>query len=319
MTDTANNAKLICVVGPTASGKSSLALRLARALDGEIISCDSMQLYRGMDIGTAKTTKEEADGIPIRLTDVFDIGEPFSVTDYAALAEKAVREVVGNGHVPVFCGGTGLYIDTFVRGLSLASYENKPGEREALTEYAAVNGADALYEELLKVDPESAAHIEKGNVRRVIRALEVFRSTGVTASEMNRRAVEKATPRDALYIGLAYRDRNALYARIDARVDEMMRLGLFEETKTLVARGLRDTKTATQAIGYKEFYPYLDGTATLEECVEVLKAHTRQYAKRQLTWFKRNENVHFLYRDEMTEDEVFAAARKAAEAFLRNE
>ena len=317
--DNRTDVKMLCVVGPTASGKSALAVQLAKALDGEVISCDSMQLYRGMDIGTAKSTQEEMDGIPLHLTDVFDIHEPFCVTDYTALAEEAVRDVASRGHVPIFCGGTGLYIDTFVKGLAIAEYDNVPGVREELEAYAKKNGAAALHDRLRDVDPASADAIEPNNVRRVVRALEVYRSTGVPASELNRRSVENARPKRALYIGLAYHDRAALYERIDRRVDVMMSAGLLDETKRLVDCGLRETKTAGQAIGYKEFYPYLDGEASLDECVAVLKAHSRQYAKRQMTWFTRNPAVHFLYRDELDDTALSRAACTLADDFLAAE
>jgi len=289
--------KIICVVGPTASGKSSLAVKISEHFDGEVISCDSMQLYRGMDIGTAKATPEEMKGIPHHLLDIIDIDAQYSVSDYVADAERTALDIRSRGKLPVFCGGTGLYIDSFCSGLDFGEYGSLPEYRAELEEFAAVNGCEKLHDMLKVCDPEAAEKIECANVKRVIRALEVYRATGTPISVWNKRALENAKPKDALYIGISYLDRNILYERIEKRVDIMVQNGIIEETRRLIEAGIRYSKTAGQAIGYKEFYPYIDGEASLEECIEKLKINSRHYAKRQLTWFNRNKNVKWVYPD----------------------
>lgn len=308
--------KIICVVGPTASGKSNLAVKIARAFDGEVISCDSMQLYKGMDIGTAKANDEEMEGVPHHLLDILDIEEDFCVSDYVRLADEASRKVRGKGKLPVFCGGTGLYIDSFVSGIEFGEYENLPEYRAELEEYARVNGSKSLHCLLEECDPVSAANIEPANVKRVIRALEVYKATGEPISLWNKRAVENARPKEALYIGIAFRDRKKLYDRIDRRVDIMMENGIVEEARQLCELGLRNSKTAGQAIGYKEFYPYFDNEATLEECVERLKINSRHYAKRQLTWFNRNKSINWVYPDDDMEGGYVNYALDLCEKFL---
>lgn len=320
MTHTVDTDKTnICVVGPTASGKSALAVRLAECLDGEILSCDSMQLYRGMDIGTAKATDRERRGIPHHFLDILDIHEPFSVSDYVSLAKVCTNELFSRGKTPIFCGGTGLYVDSFVSGLSFAEQSIRPGLREELTAYALQNGAAALHERLEKLDPVCASCIEPQNVKRVVRALEICISTGEPMSLWQERAKNAATPRKAVYIGLTFKDREKLYERIDRRVDAMMEAGLLDEVRRLTEAGLRDAPTAGQAIGYKEFYPFLDGQATLAECVERLKINSRHYAKRQLTWFSRNPHTHFFAVDEMLPDELFEKSLAVCRAALRRE
>ena len=308
--------KMICVVGPTASGKSSLAAAIAERFCGEVVSCDSMQIYRGMDIGTAKTTPEQMRGIPHHLVDVLDICEPFSVSDYVKCASAVADGIYARRNIPVFCGGTGLYIDSFVSGLSFNDYESKPGLREELAGFARQYGHAALYERLKKADPESAQKIPSENVKRVIRALEVYETTGIPFSEWSRRAAQKAVRRDALYIGLFFEDRAKLYERIDRRVEEMMTAGLLAETERLIRQGLRETPTAGQAIGYKEFYPYFDGEQTLEACVERLKINSRHYAKRQLTWFSRNPAIHPLTVDTVEPETLYAQAYALCSAYL---
>lgn len=303
-----NTKTILCVVGPTASGKSALAVRLAQLFDGEVISCDSMQLYRGMDIGTAKATTEETCGVAHHLLDILDIHDPFSVSDYVKRAYECVSDLQKRGKTPIFCGGTGLYIDSFISGLPFDEYEVKAGLREELSDFAEKNGAEALHARLAALDPVCAASTDPKNVKRVIRALEVCLSTGEPMSVWQKKARDSAKPRDAVYIGLTFADRQKLYERIDTRVDAMMKTGLLEETERLIRLGLRETPTAGQAIGYKEFYPYFDGTATLEECVERLKINSRHYAKRQLTWFGRNPNIRFFAVDTMSKEELYRAA-----------
>lgn len=283
--------KIICVVGPTASGKSALAVDISKMLDAEIISCDSMQLYKGMDIGTAKSTKEEMQGIKHHLIDILEIDEQFSVSDYVKLADVCVKDVFARDKRAVFCGGTGLYIDSYISGISFGDYDSLPEYRLELEEFAKTKGAAALHEMLEKIDADAAQKIDKENIKRVIRALEVYKATGITITEWNKKALSEAKKKDALYIGLTYTDRSVLYERIEKRVDKMLEMGLLEETERLINKGLRTTQTAGQAIGYKEFYPYFDGVSSLAECIERLKINSRQYAKRQLTWFSRNKDI----------------------------
>lgn len=275
--------KIIAVCGPTASGKTALAIALAMELNGEIISCDSMQLYRGMDIGTAKPTPDELAAVPHHLIDIADPDEKFSVADYKRLAEAAYEDIVSRGKTPVFCGGTGLYLDAVVTGNVFSSSDADPAFRDSL------NGVDSerLHEMLSECDPEAAAAIHPNNRKRVIRALEIFHSTGVPKSEWDRRSHPDGTAEDAAVIMPDY-PREVLYARIEKRVDAMMEQGLAGE-----ALRLRNAfgETAAQAIGYKELYGYFDGSATLDEAIAAIKTATRNYAKRQLTWFRRRPYV----------------------------
>lgn len=309
-------SKILCVVGPTASGKSALAVRLAERFGGEVVSCDSMQLYRGMDIGTAKATAAEMRGIPLHLTDILDICESFSVSDYVKCAADCVDELYKREKLPIFCGGTGLYLDSFISGLAFPDFDCPPEYRAELADYAEAHGAEALHKKLAAVDPEAAAKIPSANVKRVIRALEVCRYSGMTFSEQNRLALQTANKRDALYIGLAFRDRAVLYERIEKRVDEMLAAGLLAETERLLNAGIRATETAGQAIGYKEFYPYFDGEATLEACVERLKINSRHYAKRQLTWLARNPDIRYIYADDGDTERIFKQAEALCESYL---
>ncbi len=289
--------KLLAVVGPTASGKTELSLRLAEALNGEIVSCDSMQVYRGMDIGTAKPSYEERRGIPHHLIDVAEPSEPFSCADYKRLAEEAVRDVLSRGKTPVFCGGTGLYLDAVLKVSAFS-----PDVPEGLREELMKEDPDLLWEELQAVDPEAAASMHKNNVKRVIRALEIYRGTGKTKTEWDRLSRGEESPYDALVIGLDYRDRQTLYDRIDLRVDLMLEQGLAEEAKAL---SLDRASTAGQAIGYKELYLWLDGALSKEEAVDLLKKNTHHYAKRQLTWFRRSPHTRWFFLDDGGREAIF--------------
>ncbi len=316
MDEMAGNERIVCVVGPTASGKSALAVSLAERFGGEVVSFDSMQVYRGMNIGTAKSTDREMRGIPLHLTDVADIHEPFSVSDYVERAEDVTRMLWERRKLPVFCGGTGLYIDAFLSGVRFADYEDDPACREALRDFANENGADALFERLEKVDPEAAKGIPRQNVKRVTRALEVYELTGKTFTEWNKESLLAAKPKKALCIGLRFAEREKLYERINDRVDGMIKAGLVGETEKLIRRGLRETPTAGQAIGYKEFYPYFDGQATLDDCAETLKKNTRHYAKRQMTWFARNKNIRWLDVDVLSPEALTETAARLTEDYL---
>ncbi len=292
--------RVIAIVGPTAVGKTALAIELARELDGEIISCDSMQIYRQMNIGTAKPTKEEMEQIPHHLIDIKNPDEEFSCADYATLAKEAIKDIAERGKVPIFCGGTGLYLDSVLEIESFSSGVKDECYRVELEGYAREHGAEALHNMLREVDPESAEAIHMNNIKRVIRALEIFKCTGIKKSQWDKESKSGNAPYDATVIFLTCRDRELLYSRIEKRVDIMLNEGLLEEAKGLYDSGyLNEGLTASGAIGYKEFIPYFKGEATLDSCIERLKISTRQYAKRQLTWFtKKKYNV--IYVDEQS-------------------
>lgn len=273
------------VVGPTAAGKSAYAVQLAKTLGGEIVSGDSMQIYRGMDIGTAKATPEEQEGIPHHLLDVADIREPFSAGKFLSLASDAIRAIHGRGKTPIVCGGTGLYVELLLTGRKLTETAGDPALREELLRFAREQGAEALHERLRGLDPASAAAIHPNNVKRVVRAIEICETAGVTKSEADTRSNEGENPFLPTVIRLTCPDRAALYGRIDRRVAQMFERGLEGEVRTLCEQGLRETPTASQAIGYKEFYPYFDGLCSLAEVQEAICRNTRRYAKRQETWF----------------------------------
>ena len=289
---TQSKIKIIAVVGPTASGKSALALALAEHLGGEIVSCDSMQIYRQMDVGTAKPTPTEVARVRHHLIDCVDPKSAYSCAEYVEDAKRAVKEIVARGKLPILCGGTGLYLDCFLRGGGFEETESDPALREILFAYANEHGNAALHARLAAVDPESAAAIHPNNVKRVVRALEIFESTGMTKSEADRRSRVAESPYDATVIGLRYADRDVLYERIDRRVDQMLEAGLLDETKRLMDDGVFEVNaTAAQAIGYKELLGYLGGACSLESAVEDLKRATRRYAKRQITWFGAKDYV----------------------------
>ena len=290
--------KIIAVVGPTASGKTALSIRLAQALDGEIISCDSMQIYRGMCIGTAAPTAEEMAGIPHHLVGILPPSEEFSVADYRERAAACIEDITSRGKTPIFCGGTGLYLDALLRVSEFSEVEKSEELRRELTEYAAVNGNEALHAQLAEVDPEAAAAIHPNNVRRVVRALEMYRLTGVTKTEWDKRSLVQDQAYDARILALDYHARTILHRRIEMRVDQMMEMGLEAEVRALYEAGLLKPKSiAGQAIGYKEFLPYLAGECPLSAVADEIKAATRRYARRQLTWFRRYESGMWLYPD----------------------
>ncbi len=279
---------IICVIGPTASGKTKYAIRLAQMLDGEIISGDSMQIYKGMDIGTAKPTPEETEGVPHHLIDVCDIHQPYSVSEFVHQASEAILDISSRGKTPIVAGGTGLYIDTLINGISLSETPSDPGLRKELFDFAEKNGALELHRRLEKIDPASALAIHPNNVKRVVRAIEIFKTTGKTKSQLDEQS-RGNKKYDARVVILMPRSREEMYSRIDRRVDEMFCLGLETEVRELCSQGLREAPTASQAIGYKEFYPYFDGECDLSTVRENICLNTRHYAKRQLTWFARME------------------------------
>ena len=282
---TEQKIKILAVVGPTASGKTAISVELARRLGGEVVSCDSMQVYRRMNVGTAKPTEEEMGGIPHHLIDAVEPDAPFSCAEYVTRASEAVKDIWARGKLPILCGGTGLYLDRFLCGEMEETHADE-ALRASLFEYAERMGAEALHERLRSVDPESAEAIHPNNVKRVVRALEIYEQTGIPKSEFDRRSQVAESPYEAVVIGLHYPRREVLYERINRRVDVMIADGLLEETKQLKEEGVFEVNlTAAQAIGYKELLGYLDGSETLAEATESLKTATRRYAKRQLTWF----------------------------------
>ena len=289
MTD--NELKPIVIIGATATGKSSLGIKLA-ADNGEIVSGDSMQIYRRMDIGTAKPDKSQLSAVRHHLIDIADIDEPFSAERFLTLAKEAISGIVSRGRRPVLVGGTGFYIESLISGVEFAKAEGDKELRESLFKKAETLGPEALYEELKKADPESAAAIHPNNVKRVVRALELLSVTGKTKTELNAASKKNAKPLDCDVIYLSYGSRDDLYAKINARVDKMFGDGLEDEVRSLWEDGLEDTPTASQAIGYKEFFPYFKGALSLDEVKENIKQATRNYAKRQETYFNRMANIY---------------------------
>ena len=283
------------VVGPTASGKTRLGVALAKRLGGEVISADSMQVYKGMTVGTAKPTKEEMEGIPHHLLDFLDPGEAFSVAAWCGLAREKIEEITKRGKLPILVGGTGLYVSSLLNHIQFAPLQSDPALRQELQERAEKEGGEGLLKELRGFDPQSAAALHPNNLGRIIRAIEVYRLTGVPMSRQQQEARSKPSPYYPAVVGLAFRDRALLYEQIDRRVDEMLENGLCAEAQEVYRRG---GKTALQAIGYKELFPYFQGECSLTQAVDKLKMETRRYAKRQMTWFKREPWVHWLYLDE---------------------
>ncbi len=293
------NDKIIAVAGPTASGKSALALELCKRLDGELISLDSMQIYRGLDIGTAKPTKAEQAEVRHHMINICEPTENFSAAEFAERAHKVIADVRSRGKRAVLCGGTGLYLDTVLGRLDFGEIESDEKLRGELIAFAEKNGADALHERLRGIDPQAAEKIHPNNVRRVARAIEIYELTGKTKTEHDREAISDS-PYESLIIGLDYDDREVLYNRINRRVDAMIEAGLEGEVRSLVSRGLLSAEsTAGQAIGYKEMLGYIAGDCSLGDAVEKIKLGTRRYAKRQLTWLRRNPNINWLYPDRL--------------------
>ena len=297
MNNTSHKPRILCVVGSTASGKTSLAVELAKQYGGEIVSCDSMQIYKDMNVGTATPDEAERQGIPHHLMDFVDPTDPrgYSCADYVTDARTAVADILSRGKLPILCGGTGLYLDAFLRGGTFEVTDSDPALRAELCALAEREGVEALHAILRELDPETAEAVHPNNVKRVARAIEICRTTGRKKSDLDRESREPACPYDATVIGLHYDSRELLYRRIDQRVDIMLEQGLLEETRRLRDMGVFETcQTAAQAIGYKELFPYLDGEATLETCVETLKMATHRYAKRQLTWFRAKPYVRWI-------------------------
>lgn len=288
------NNKIVCVVGPTASGKTAFSIELAKRLDGEIVSCDSMQIYRGMDIGTAKPTPDEMQGVVHHMLSVIEPSENYSAARYVEDAGKITDDIIARGKLPIIVGGTGLYVDSLVRGTQFAEFHEDKKLRDKLFSLYEKNGAGYMHKMLSEVDPERASQIHENNVKRVIRALEVYNATGKTITEHDEKT-KKAPPKyDACYIGLMFEERERLYERINLRVDKMIEDGLLDEVKKLLDWGISPSSTAMQAIGYKELVEYYNGACTLNEAAENIKQASRHYAKRQMTWFRRNKDINWL-------------------------
>ena len=304
---------IICIAGPTASGKTALAVELAKELNGEVVSCDSMYVYKRMNIGTAKPCLEEMDGIPHHMIDVAEPYEDFSVSRYCEMAGPIVDDIISRGKTAIIAGGTGLYMDSLIKGNDFAPFPST-GVRERLEAETDEIGFDAMMEKLRAIDPEAAERIH--DRKRMIRALEVFYETGETITTHNLRTQAIPPKYTPLWIGLDCEDRAELYRRIDLRVDIMLQAGLLEEIQQLLESGIPAKATALQAIGYKEFVAALEGQITIEEAAQEVKQASRRYAKRQLTWFKRNKNFHWIVRKEgESGEEILEKARQVIRNF----
>ncbi len=301
---------IICIAGPTASGKTALSIALAKELEGEVVSCDSMQVYKRMDIGTAKPTAEEMDGVPHHILSVAEPWENFSVGKYCQMASAIVDDIVARGKTAIIVGGTGLYMDALIKGNDFAPVPST-GCRERLEALAHKEGIGAVIAQLRSVDPESADRLHPSDRKRIIRAMEVYLETGETITQHNLKTQQIPPRYDAVWFALEDADRQRLYDRINRRVDMMLEMGLLDEIRSLLAEGVPEKCTAMQAIGYKEFVDALQGRCSLETATELVKQSSRQYAKRQLTWFRRNEAIHWLRREANDGNEqILAKARQ---------
>jgi len=306
--------RIVIICGPTATGKTRLGVALAKALDGEVVSADSMQVYRHMAIGTARPTAEEMEGVPHHMLAVAEPEEAFSVARYVAEATPIVDDILARGKVPLIVGGTGLYIDALRRGRTFSAFHPDSGVRERLQARARNGELPRLYEELRTVDPEAADRLHPNDEKRILRALEVWQETGKTISQHDRETKALPPRYEAAVLALTYRDRAALYARIDRRVDLMMERGLAGEVKALLDRGVPPDCTAMQAIGYKELAPAILSGGDLTAAAEEIKLRSRQYAKRQLTWFRRDRSAHWL---ELDDPPDFSAVLRDSTEYLR--
>ncbi len=296
---------IIAVVGPTASGKTELAINIAKKVNGEIISFDSMQIYKGMHIASAAPSKEEMQGIPHHLIEFLNPDTAFSVADFVKEAAKKASEIINRGKAVIIAGGTGLYINSFLDNVTFIEEDQNEELREALNAEYDILGGEEMLKKLSLFDPGSAARIHPNNKKRIIRAFEIYKTSGITMTAQLENSTKTPSPYKPFMLGITFNDRQKLYDRINLRVDIMLKQGLLEEAEQMFNKG--GSKTAAQAIGHKDFFPYLKGEKTLEEAVETLKAETRRYAKRQLTWFRRDERINWLYRDmsaDITEDAI---------------
>ena len=306
-------SSIICIAGPTASGKTALAVSLAKELDGEVISCDSMQIYKDMDIGTAKPTLDEMEGVPHHMLSVVEPWEDFSVSRYCEMATPILDDILARGKTAIIAGGTGLYMDSLIRGNDFAPFP-ATGMREKLEAKADELGMEAMLAELAAIDPETAQRLHLKDRKRIIRALEVYYETGQTITQHNKKTQEVPPRYQPVWLGLDFADRQELYRRIDMRVELMLQQGLVEEIRSLLDKGIPKKCTAMQAIGYKEFVDALDGVITIEEAAAKVQQSSRHYAKRQLTWFRRNENMRWLTRQSGDgADKILSLARQVVQ------
>ncbi len=305
---------VISVAGPTASGKTKLAVALAQKYSGEVVSCDSMQIYKDLSISTAKPSSEEMQGVPHHLIDFLSVEESFSVADYCDEAKKCISEVTGRGKNVILCGGTGLYLQSLLENIDFSGNKADAAVREKLRLRAENEGCESLWNELLSTDPETARELHPNNVGRVIRALELYYTSGITMSEQKKQSKKNPSPYNPCIICIDYKDRQRLYDRINLRVDLMLSEGLEAEARAFFERTKNSDGTARQAIGCKEFIPYFEGRITFDEAVEAIKKETRHYAKRQLTWFNRMENVNKLYADGLSFEEIEQEAVRMIES-----
>lgn len=306
--------KIIVICGPTASGKTGLSLVLAKKFGGEIISADSMQVYKNLDIGTAKATDEEQQAAPHHLVDFLDPSEPYNVEIFTRLAKDKIEEISKRGNVPFIVGGTGLYIESLVNGITFTEQKSDKSVRNKLEQQLAEKGNEWLHQQLTEIDPEYAVTVHPNNAVRVMRALEIYYTTGVTMTQQIAASKPKEKPYDVLFLATGFLDRAKLYENIDKRVDIMVNLGVLDEAKYVYENKDIFVNSAA-AIGYKEFFPYFENTQTLDECIDNLKKGSRHYAKRQLTWFNRMEDINWLYVD--GEEDYKEKAVILAEEFLK--
>lgn len=304
---------IIAVAGPTASGKTRLAVALAKEYSAEVVSCDSMQIYKELSISTAKPTKEEMQGVPHHLTDFLPITESFSVADYCDMAKECINEITQRGKNVVLCGGTGLYMQSLLENIDFSGNKADIELRETLQKRVETDGAESVWNELLKIDPETANSLHPNNTGRVIRAIELYYTSGITMSEQKKLSKKNPSDYKSCIICLDYSDRQKLYDRINLRVDMMLSDGLEKEAREFYERIKDFDGTSRQAIGCKEFIPYFEGFATFDDAVEAIKRETRRYAKRQLTWFNRMDGVNKLYADSLSFDEIFEKATEIIE------
>ena len=305
--------RVICVVGPTASGKTKMGVALAKRFNGEVVSVDSMQIYRGMTIGTAAPTAEEMDGVRHHMVAIADPAESWSVARFTEQADLCIGDILRRGKCPVLVGGTGLYLDSLLSGRTFAPGHSGGEIRKALQAELAREGIESLYRQLREIDPETAARLPIRDEKRILRALEVYRETGETLTAHDQRTRLRPPKYRACTIGLTFRDRADLYARIDRRVDTMVERGLLREVETLLQTGLPETATALQAIGYKQFLSVYRGDTPVSEAVAEVKLRSRQYAKRQLTWLRRKDDIHWLFWEK---DPDFPAGLQNATEYL---
>ncbi|TDT61529.1 tRNA (adenosine(37)-N6)-dimethylallyltransferase MiaA [Fonticella tunisiensis] len=308
---------IIIIAGPTASGKTELGIALAKKINGEVVSADSMQIYKYMDIGTAKPTKEEMDGIQHHMIDIVFPDEEFSVALYRRMAGECINDILNRGKIPIVIGGTGLYINSLTYNLDFTETSVDKEYREHLTALAREKGKEYVHQMLKDIDPESYNRLYPNDLKRVIRALEVYKNTGKTISQYQRESRQKPIEYNIAYFALTM-DRSRLYERINIRVDRMFEAGLIDEVKMLRRMGYTRDLTSMQAIGYKEVYDYLDGLYTLDEVKDIIKQGTRRYAKRQLTWFRKDTRVNWIDLDKLdTKEEIIQNIIKYAEGKFR--